>query len=271
MTSNPLLKLLFSCLVCLAFASAAQAETRVLVIGIDYVNAEDERMKLSNPVRDARQIGEAFDKAGVRNVQMVIEPTRETFRSELDRYVGTLGSEDVAVIYYAGHAVQYEGENYIVSSDGTQLINIIDILDRVNDRVRATVFIIDACRNSPYDGIGGTRSVSLEGGEQTRSIATDAIAETGGLGQIGDLRGLSTVVFFSTEPGNVAVDGKAGEGSPFARTLAREVRRRQSLDDLLRRTAIRVNRITDGEQSPWRQGDIPFDIFLAGMRTMVIP
>ena len=92
-----------------------------------------------------------------------------------------------------------------------------------------------------------------------------------GLAQVGDLRGLSTVVFFSTEPGNVAIDGEAGKGSPFAKVLAKEIRKRQSLDDLLRRTAVRVNKMTDGAQSPWRQGDIPFDVFLAGMKTMVIP
>jgi len=49
------------------------------------------------------------------------------------------------------------------------------------------------------------------------------------------------------------------------------VRKRQSLDALLKRTAIEVNRQTGGKQSPWRQGDIPFDVFIAGMKAMAIP
>ncbi len=254
-----------------ALSSAALAEEKVLIIGIDYTTAEDERMLLSNPVRDAREISRAFSRAGVDDVILLLEPDQSHLRMALSQFSDNLSEEDVAIIYYAGHAVQYEGENYIVAGDGKTLINLINLIDTVNQRSKATVVILDACRNSPYGGIATGRSVTLENGNARRSVAEDAIATTGGLAQIGDLRGLSTVVFFSTEPGNVATDGEAGEGSPFAKVFAREVRRRQSLDDLLRRTAIRVNEETGGQQSPWRQGDIPFDVFVAGMKVMAIP
>ena len=44
-----------------------------------------------------------------------------------------------------------------------------------------------------------------------------------------------------------------------------------SFDEVMRRTAVRVNKVTEGRQSPWRQGDLPFDVFLAGMRSLPIP
>lgn len=253
-------------------ASAASAEEKAIVIGLDYTNAKDARLRLSNPVRDAQEIAASFRRAKVDNVTLLTEPSESEFWNGLESYANSLTSDDVAVIFYAGHAVQYEGENFLVAGDGETLINLIDMIDQINQRAKATVLIVDACRNSPYDGIGsGSRSLRVSNGQATRSITTDVIAKDGGLAQVGDLRGLSTVVFFSTEPGNVAIDGEAGKGSPFAKVLAKEIRKRQSLDDLLRRTAVRVNKMTDGAQSPWRQGDIPFDVFLAGMKTMVIP
>jgi uncharacterized caspase-like protein len=91
------------------------------------------------------------------------------------------------------------------------------------------------------------------------------------MAQLGDLRGLSAIVLFSTEPGNVALDGDAGAGSPFAKYAAKELARRQSLDSAFRRIAVAVNKATGGQQSPWRQGDLPFDVFLAGMADFPVP
>lgn len=256
--------------------SPALADEKVLVIGIDYVGAEDERMRLFNPVRDARQVHRSFEKAGVDDLRLALEPAEDELRDTVKAFSDSLSSDDVAVIFYAGHAIQYQGENWLIAGDGETLVNVIDLLYRVNQKAKATVFIIDACRNSPLGDPDDyqkstTRSLVVQKGETTRSVSEDLLASSDGLAQIGDLRGLSTIVFFSTEPGNVAMDGKPGKGSPFAKALAKEVRKRQSLDDMLRRVAVRVNEETDGLQSPWRQGDVSFDIFLAGMKTMVIP
>ena len=63
----------------------------------------------------------------------------------------------------------------------------------------------------------------------------------------------------------------AGNGSPFAKQAARELARRQSLDSAFRRIAVAVNKATGGQQSPWRQGDLPFDVYLAGMAEFPVP
>ena len=78
-------------------------------------------------------------------------------------------------------------------------------------------------------------------------------------------------MLFSTEPGNVALDGDAGVGSPFAKFAAKEISRRQSLDSAFRRIAVAVNKATGGQQSPWRQGDLPFDVYIAGMADFPVP
>ena len=251
-------------------ATPAIAKERVLLIALDYAGAENTDLRLSNPVRDARALEKSFRKAGQKDVTLIIEPGLVELDDALFKFTDSLAPDDVALVYYAGHAIQYGGENYLIAGDGKTLINIGGIISQVSDAGRATVFFIDACRNNPFSDevkqelqIGQSRS--------TRSIEMAELEKADGLAQISDLRGLSTVIFFSTEPGNVAMDGAPGKGSPFADALQREIPKRQSLDTLLKRAAIRVNKETGGVQSPWRQGDIPFDIFIAGMKTMVIP
>lgn len=251
-------------------ASAAAAE-RILLIASDYVQA-DPGLRLANPVSDARKIESAFRKAGQDQVQMIAEPDLATLNRAVEAFISSLTRDDVAIVYYAGHAIQYRGGNYLLAADGIAFVSFNSLVKRVSDRAKAALFLVDACRNNPFAQSSGGRSVTLS--DTTRELQTvdvAALSAEKGLAQLADLRGLSTIVFFSTEPGNVALDGTKGEGSPFAIALAKEVRKRQSLDVLLKRTAIEVNRQTEGRQSPWRQGDIPFDVFIAGMKAMAIP
>jgi hypothetical protein len=69
----------------------------------------------------------------------------------------------------------------------------------------------------------------------------------------------------------VALDGDPGRGSPFANALVRELARRQTLDAAIRRITQEVSDRTDGRQSPWRQGDLGFPLFLAGQPRFPVP
>ena len=272
------LRKLAICVACLVAGHffPALAEERVLLIASEYSHA-DPSLRLANPVVDAKRIEMAFRKAGQTDVQLIAEPELAALNVAVEAFIARLGRDDVAIVYYAGHAVQYRGENYLLAADGTSFVSFNSLVKRISDRAKAALFLVDACRNNPFAESGTKgRSVTLArvGAAATRDLQTvdvEALAAEKGLAQLADLRGLSTIVFFSTEPGNVALDGPRGAGSPFAIALAKEVRRRQSLDALLKRTAIEVNRQTQGRQSPWRQGDIPFDVFIAGMKAMAIP
>lgn len=270
-------KLLFLFVACLlaCHIEPAWAEEKVLLIALDYARAE-KSLQLSNPISDARKVAAAFRKAGQIQVALISEPDLAELNQAVDGFIEQLDHDDVAIIYYAGHAIQYRGENYLLAADGISFLSFNGLVKRVSDASKAAVFLVDACRNNPFaDGRGG-RSVTLSNvagpaKRELQSVDVAALSSGKGLAQLADLRGLSTIVFFSTEPGNVALDGAEGQGSPFAVALAKELRKRQSLDALLKRTAVEVNRQTGGQQSPWRQGDIPFDVFIAGMKAMAIP
>jgi uncharacterized caspase-like protein len=104
------------------------------------------------------------------------------------------------------------------------------------------------------------------------TVSLDQLARVqGGLSQMSNLRGKNTIVVFSTDPGNVALDGAPGKGSPFANAVVRELGRRQSLDAAIRRITEDVARQTTGKQSPWRQGDLTFPLFLGGQPRFPVP
>lgn len=257
---------------------SAQAETRALVMASNYDLIDNNpNLFLANPIADAKIISEALEKGGIDSLIAIREPVAQDWSVKFEEFVKSLEPNDIALLYYAGHGFQIHGQNYFLSSDGVSLIPLDPMVQRLTETAKAAVIIVDACRNNPFTAKDKQLTmdvVSIAG--STRGLKTVNIVDleqaSSGLAQLSNLRGLSAVVLFSTDPGNVAEDGEApGKGSPFAKVFAREIMKRQTLDEVMRRTAVRVNKKTEGRQSPWRQGDLPFDVFLAGMRALPIP
>lgn len=256
-------------------ANPAAAEVRALILSADYVAAADPGMRLANPVADGRAIAQALRKAGVKDLRLAEEAAADRWQSEFQAFASRLGPDDIALVYYAGHGFQIGGRNYLVTADGNTLIALDEVMKRLTARAKGTIMIVDACRENPLAAAPPALQVRSVEPAAARSIETIRMTEielkSKGLAQLGDLRGLSAIVLFSTEPGNVALDGDEGRGSPFAKQAARELARRQSLDSAFRRIAVAVNKATGGQQSPWRQGDLPFDVYLAGMADFPVP
>ena len=256
-------------------ANPASAEVRALVLSANYVGAMDPGLRLSNPVTDGREIAQALRKAGVNDLRLAEEAAADRWQNEFQAFASRLRPDDIALVYYAGHGFQIGGRNYLVTADGNTLIALDEVMKQLTAKAKGTIMIVDACRENPLAAAPPSLQVRSVEPAASRSIQTIRMTEiemkSKGLAQLGDLRGLSAIVLFSTEPGNVALDGDEGRGSPFAKQAARELARRQSLDSAFRRIAVAVNKATGGQQSPWRQGDLPFDVYLAGMADFPVP
>lgn len=271
------LRIFMTAVAALAMTAPAQAGVKALLFASDYVASQDKRLQLDNPVTDARMIAAALRRTTVDEVELVEEPDAARWEAAFENFTASLSGDDIALVYFAGHGFQIDGSNYLLAADGRSLVGLDAMLRRLTEAARGVVFVVDACRNNPMlDADSSTALEIVEVERNMRALETvtldDIVFSNKGLAQVGSLRGLSAVVFFSTEPGNVAEDGEsAGKGSPFAIEFAREIRRRQSLDETFRKTAVAVNERTGGRQSPWRQGDLPFDVFIGGMRALPIP
>lgn len=267
------------CLACIVAMMPVQAsaDVKALLIAADYEGTGNKSLQLVNPTRDVRMVAAALRRTSAEEVAVVENPDAEAWNQAFEDYVAGLSGDDIALVYVAGHGFQIDGRNYFLAGDGQSLIGLDSMLQQLTQAAKGVVFVVDACRNNPVfeaEQSTAVEIVEIEGGMRSLETVTldDLVFSNQGLAQVGNLRGLSAVVFFSTEPGNVAEDGDgAGKGSPFAIEFSREIRRRQSLNETFRKVAVAVNDRTNGRQSPWRQGDLPFDVFVGGMRALPIP
>jgi uncharacterized caspase-like protein len=78
---------------------------------------------------------------------------------------------------------------------------------------KTKLVLLDACRDNPF----AARIRSVGQRKRTTEISS-------GLAKMESSRG--TLIAFATAPGNTALDGKAGEHSPFTKALRRRCRGR---------------------------------------------
>src|SRR5215813_6981628 len=131
------------------------ADKRVaLVIGnYSYQNVE----QLLNPKNDAPAIAKMFKDIG-HQVNLVTNVGNLEFKRAIRRFADASADADVAVVYYAGHAIEVGGVNYILPVDA-KLATDRDVEDEANDLDRIVdsdgakklrLVIVDACRDNPF-------------------------------------------------------------------------------------------------------------------------
>ncbi len=152
----------------MCLATNALAERRALVIGNDaYISIDP----LKNAAADARAMAKALEKVGFKVAAPVLDADRERMLDAVSRFTETLGSSDEAVVFYAGHAVELKGVNYLLPVDirgdneRSVTFNAVPLnylLSSVGDqRPKFSLVVIDACRDNPFKGSG--RNVNSRG------------------------------------------------------------------------------------------------------------
>lgn len=263
------------------------APINALIIGASY-NAAPANFFLANAVSDARAMADFLSKNSSFKVKNLYEPDSFTLASSLEAYLGGLVRSDIAFIYFAGHGVQVDGNNYIVSADGRSLIPIGDLVLRARERAKLVLLFLDACRNNPFSmhtsgpSAPGTRSLDIQrlqsrglkrvdgpangSPEELHAIAIDSpdLLNSKGLAQF-RLQGRGIKVVFSTDPGNVAFDGVSHESnSPFTLALVKALGQPVALDDALTEVTRQVVAETGGKQTPWVQGSLEEAVYISG-------
>jgi uncharacterized caspase-like protein len=196
--------------VCWLGCGPALAEKRVaLVIGnSDYKNVP----RLTNPANDATLVAAMFNKAGFDSVVTKTDLSVAEMRKALREFGSKTRDADVAVIYYAGHGIELEGNNYLIPTDAT-LETDTDVLDETLplDRVlfaieparQLRLVILDACRDNPFAKT------------MKRTVASRGIGR--GLAKV-EPNSPNTMIAFAAKAGSTASDGDS-KNSPFATAL----------------------------------------------------
>jgi len=240
----------------LAFLAApAHASDRVaLVIGNgNYANAG----VLPNPVNDAQAVASALRDVGF-DVALGRDLDRSAMERQLRDFLRKAATAKVALLFYAGHGLQVDGRNYLVPVDakvegasdlGFETVELDKILGSLEDPARATIVILDACRDNPL-----SRSIAA----RSRSTSVGA-----GLAAYSTL-GTGTLIAFATAPGKVALDG-TGKNSPFTQGLVKHLRTPGlEVRAMLTRVRADVMAATSNKQLPWDNSSLMGEVYLAG-------
>ena len=185
--------------------------------------------KLKNAVNDANAIAAALEQRGFNTtkgtdlgrrelndiISAFCDCVKRTNSKAPSLKAFNIGKKKkIVLVFYAGHGMQAEGENYIIPIDAIikkesdiadESISLTRILERIAKEIKpaATIVILDACRNNPF---GASRSVTLSrsGLAEMRDIK---IVEAGSSDD-----DYGTFIMFATAPNDVADDGDSGNG-----------------------------------------------------------
>ncbi|MGI9523608.1 MAG: caspase family protein [Hyphomicrobiaceae bacterium] len=230
-------------------STLAWAEKRIaLIIGN---SAYTHSGALENPKHDAELIASALRRANFE-VSIEVDATLKNMKRAFRRYtekLKTSGKDTVGFFYYAGHGTQVNGVNYLLPVDA----NIENESQVEVEAVAASALmaqlegagnnmnlvILDSCRNNPFKR--GYRA-------QVRGLAPMHAPP-------------STLIGYSTQPGNVALDGVAGY-SPYAIALHRAIRSPGlAVETVFKQARSEVNDVTDGKQIPWEESSLFVDFY----------
>ncbi|WEZ85880.1 caspase family protein (plasmid) [Rhizobium sp. 32-5/1] len=238
-----------------ALGAHAEGDARIaLIIGNSTYKSLP---KLPNPIEDARLMEKALKAVGFETVT-IVDATRQRFIEGMKTLSSKIGPESSVVVFYAGHGIQYENENYLIPidselSDAASLPFEAFSLKLVTDQIarlqpKIAIFILDACRNNPLET---NRSAGTAGA--TPNGATRGLARTTGP--------LGTYVAYATAPGQVATDGR-GKNSPFTQALAQVITTPGlPVEQVFKRVRERVVEDTKGAQIPWDNSSLIRDFF----------
>src|SRR5215467_7095036 len=187
----------------------ASAENRMaLVIG---QSAYKSVPALPNPGNDAKAVTRLLTDSGFE-VSSAADLTQSEMRTAVSDFAGKVaakGPDTVALVFYAGHGIQVDGENFLIPTDidpkreadipmqAVRLNDVLNTLASVPSRMR--FLLLDACRNNPFPELNKTTGSGL-------AIVDAKVGAPG------------TFVSFSTSPGAEAEDG-SGANSPYTTAL----------------------------------------------------
>ncbi|WFU79060.1 caspase family protein [Bradyrhizobium sp. CIAT3101] len=236
-------------------AAAAEGRRVALVIGNGaYRNVP----ALTNPPNDASDIAAALKRLGF-TVFLATNAGFDDMRRGLIALGRDAAGADMAAVYFAGHGMEINGENWLIPVDAdlkrdtdaaNEAINLQSVMLQVSNTTSLGLVILDACRNNPFAA------------RMNRSIATRA-APTSGLGRIEPVG--NVLVAYAARDGTTALDGDA-RNSPFAAALLRNIEvSGVEVTFMFRNVRDDVMEATRNEQQPFVYGSLSRKaIYLAG-------
>jgi hypothetical protein len=226
--------------------AAIRNERRVaLVVG----NGAYKQSPLTNSVNDAVDLNVSLKNLGFQTL-LVQNASLATMRQKTREFAELALNADVALIFFAGHGIEYRGNNYLVPTSAGSLkefevedetFNVARWMDMLEtqkgaNKQRVNIVILDACRDNAFS----------RGWRNTNRGLARMDAPSG------------TILAYATAPGKLASDGSAGErNSPYTKNLLKAIQQPNvPVEQVFKDVRRMVVEQTKGEQVPWENSSL---------------
>ena len=236
---------------------------------------------LDNPPNDVTDISRYLLNLKFEVTTRLDLPYRQS-REVIERFLASLATDDTALFYYSGHAMQINGQNYLLPSDANgekqselqqSAININDIIRRLEKRSGVNLIFLDACRNNPFVRKAAAYEEATAAAERSGgSRGAGSSRSAGGAGNSGDYSGQyvpqhvpqqglaairsnsgNTLIVYAAAAGKLAEDGTGQRNSPFTHSILKHIGAPDvEVEVMLKRVTKDVRALTNGRQSPER-------------------
>jgi len=239
-------------------SSSANADRRVaLVVGN---SAYKHAAMLRNPGNDANDVAAILKKLGF-DVLVGLDLDQQGFARTIEQFARTLDDADVALFFYAGHGLQMNEKNYLVSVNAklenefllsSETIELDAIVRLMESKVPVNLVFLDACRNNPLaENLRRSLAALKRGAMLGRGLARI------------EPQGRDTLIAFAAAPGQEANDG-SDRNSPFTGALLRHLPKPGlEVSVMLKEVAADVRRDTRNSQRPQQLSDMTKTFYFA--------
>ena len=243
------------------FASGQDVKRFALVIG----NKNYATAPLKNSANDANAIADSLTDMGFR-VSLLEDSNLSDLTTQVQQFYAEVKrdthQEKLALIYYAGHAIQVNHHNYIVPlgmkfESYPQFIAGLYKIDSLFTEINKSeglqnIIILDACRNNPFEN-----NLIADNGNMSSGLAPIKAPS-------------NTMIAFATEPGGVAADGKRKNGV-YTKHLLRHIGKQISVEEVFKKVRTGVAKETRNKQIPWEHSSLLNEMFFSPPKNRDIP
>jgi uncharacterized caspase-like protein len=202
---------------------------------------------LKNPLNDANAMETTLKELGFE-VKKLANANRSSLKEAINQWGQTLANYDVALFFYAGHALEIDGTNFLCPVNANPL-NRAQVEDETitmrmvtgwmeEARTKTNIILLDACRDNPFRSFR-----SNEGGLANMSAPS------------------GTFIGFAATPGKKASDGDRTNGLYTEAILKAIKTPNQTIDQSFNQVNAYVRQASGGAQVPFKNSSLEADFY----------
>ncbi len=212
--------------------------------------------QIPNPTNDARDIAAALGRLGFA-VDLRLDLDKRGMDDAIRRFGDRRGTASAGLIYFAGHGLQVDGQNYLLPVDAKlekerdlryEAVSLTDMLFETERTSGINVIILDACRNNPL-----ASSLARRMGRTRAALVGRGLARVEGA--------VGTLIAYATRDGTTAADGE-GRNSPYTTGVLEWIEKPGlEISMMFRRVRESVMAATNEQQVPWEYGSLTGEFY----------